>query len=176
MNNKGFTLIELLVVISIIGLLSGVVLVSLEDAKIKGRDTKRIQDLSAIRTALEMYKSDHGHYPKAGNCNMNTNCYAYSSNSTWTVLQTALQKYISELPKDPINIGGGPWGNNNFIYAYGNVYDGNLPGYKENYDLTAQFENDEHPLRCEIKKYHFHHSNAPWCGSYSKQIYEASIL
>ena len=67
MKNKnseyGFTLIELLVVISIIGLLASVILVSLNGARVKGRDVKRLSDLKQIQTALELYYSDNNHYP-----------------------------------------------------------------------------------------------------------------
>ena len=48
MRNKGFTLIELLVVIAIIGILSSVVLASLNTARSKGRDARRLSDLKQI--------------------------------------------------------------------------------------------------------------------------------
>jgi len=62
-HKRGFTIIELLVVISIIGLLSSMVLVSLDNARIKARDAKRQSDLSNISRALELYYSNHDSYP-----------------------------------------------------------------------------------------------------------------
>jgi prepilin-type N-terminal cleavage/methylation domain-containing protein len=59
---QGFTLIELLVVISIIGLLASVVLVSLNSARSKARDTKRKADLAQIAKALEFYYDQNNTY------------------------------------------------------------------------------------------------------------------
>ncbi len=59
MKKKGFTLIELLVVIAIIGLLSTLAVVSLGTARGKARDAKRISDVKAIQTAIEMAKNDN---------------------------------------------------------------------------------------------------------------------
>ncbi len=64
-DNKGFTLIELLVVIAIIGLLSTVVFTSLNQARKKGRDGRRVQDINQIRGALELYYDRQGSYPTA---------------------------------------------------------------------------------------------------------------
>ena len=62
-KNKGFTLIELLVVIAIIGILSSVVLASLNSARKKSRDAKRISDIKQLQLALELYYNDNSAYP-----------------------------------------------------------------------------------------------------------------
>jgi type II secretory pathway pseudopilin PulG len=60
-------LIELLVVIAIIGLLSSVVLASLNGARLKGRDARRLADLKQLQVALELYYSSQSTpgYPSA---------------------------------------------------------------------------------------------------------------
>lgn len=81
---RGFTLIELLVVIAIIGILSSVVLASLNSARKKGRDARRIADVKQLQLALELYYDANGSYPSA-------------------ISGTALTSpgYIAALPKDP---------------------------------------------------------------------------
>ena len=63
LNKKGFTIIELLVVISIIGLLSTISVVSLNGARIKSRDAKRVSDVDIIKKGLDLYFNDKGYYP-----------------------------------------------------------------------------------------------------------------
>ena len=70
-KNKGFTLIELLVVIAIIGILSSVVLASLNTARDKGRDAAVKSSMQTIRVQAELYYDDAGGgnqtYGAAGN-------------------------------------------------------------------------------------------------------------
>jgi general secretion pathway protein G len=54
-TSNGFTLIELLVVISIIGLLSSIILVAMNGARMAARDSRRISDLHQIQIALQLY-------------------------------------------------------------------------------------------------------------------------
>lgn len=60
--NKGFTLIELLVVIAIIGILSSVVLASLNTARGKGADAAIKSNLSNIRAQAEILYDGAGNY------------------------------------------------------------------------------------------------------------------
>lgn len=82
-TNKGFTLIELLVVIAIIGILSSVVLASLNNAREKARDARRISDIKNLQLALELHADDNnGNYADA--------------------LTDLVPDYISAAPVDPL--------------------------------------------------------------------------
>ena len=61
-TNRGFTLIELLVVIAIIGILSAVVLASLNTARTKGSDAAIMSDIDGIRSQAALYSSTNGSY------------------------------------------------------------------------------------------------------------------
>ncbi|MEK7515851.1 MAG: type II secretion system protein [Patescibacteria group bacterium] len=58
-KQRGFTLIELLVVIAIIGILSAVVLASLNSARSKGADASIQSNLKTVQIQAELYYSDN---------------------------------------------------------------------------------------------------------------------
>lgn len=104
-SSRGFTLIELLVVIAIIGILASIVLASLNTARKKGRDARRLADLKQLQTALELYASDNGRYPNSNGTWASFDAPAYINNPivnpNATNLSAALQPYLSSPPKDP---------------------------------------------------------------------------
>ena len=124
-SKKGFTLIELMVVISVIGLLSSIVLVSMQGARKKARDSVRKQDIDQIEKALLLYWNKHEQFPSEacfdgsigsdncgcgscgtapGSCTGNDWCH---TSAIWRGLVD--EGFIGALPKDPIN---------NTIYYY----------------------------------------------------------
>lgn len=69
-HHRGFTLIELLVVISVIGLLSSVVLTSLNSTRAKAKDAKIMQEVRQLASLIEL---DYA----------NTNSYSINFNRGW---------------------------------------------------------------------------------------------
>jgi len=112
-RNKGFTLIELLVVIAIIGLLSGLVLVSMQGARSKARDSVRKQDVNQIEKALLLYWDRNGQFPGESWCDSSigsndTGCPVSPPQSNWSPTSGIWQGIVGggimgSLPKDPIN-------------------------------------------------------------------------
>lgn len=107
-NRHGFTLIELLVVVAIISLLSSVIFASLNSARAKAKDTRKIADLKSLQTALELYYNDNGKYPGViGSHRRSSVCLNNSPLNTsylvWTDFFNAsfTNNYMKILPSDP---------------------------------------------------------------------------
>ena len=90
-TKKGFTLIELLVVIAIIGILSSVVLASLNSARAKSRDARRVSDLKQLQLAFELYFDSCRQYPAEGTGNTLPALTAATGCPSGTTLGTFLQ-------------------------------------------------------------------------------------
>jgi prepilin-type N-terminal cleavage/methylation domain-containing protein len=87
----GFTLIELLVVIAIIGILSSVVLASLNSARESSRDARRQTDLQQISLAMELYYDSCGRYPGSLDTSASDGCSG----------STTFGDFMGTIPTDP---------------------------------------------------------------------------
>ena len=86
-KKQAFTLIELLVVIAIIGILATLAVVSLQNARARARDSKRIADVKQMQTALELYFNDWNTYP--------------TSSSIATSIASGTSIYMATVPTAP---------------------------------------------------------------------------
>ncbi len=82
-TKRGFTLIEILVVLSIMAVLAGMLLFSTENARQKGKDSRRKQDLGTINSALISYYADHRQFPPTNPTTNFQRDYSSSSSSNW---------------------------------------------------------------------------------------------
>jgi len=93
--NRGFTLVELMIVIVILGILVVSFVPKLIGAQGRARDLARINDLTTISNALEMYYDDYGNYPGT---NGTKECLNPAS-TTATDTVVLISDYIDSVPK-----------------------------------------------------------------------------
>ncbi len=117
-TKRGFTLIELLVVIAIIGILSSIVLASLNSARKKGRDARRVADIKQLQLALELYYDANSQYPAA-----------------LSAANLVTPGYIAAIPTDPTAAAA---------YAYAALDTNSSAASCESYHLGAVIETASH--------------------------------
>lgn len=141
---RGFTLIELLVVIAIIGVLASIVLASLNSARRKSRDARRITDLKQIQLALELYFDAQSPPQYPGAIAPDAGC---ANRGGLNVLATG--GYIPQVPLDPQ---GGCY-----------QYTSNGSGTRTTYHLGATLEETTNPA-LSSKKSCDSTDNVPVCS------------
>ncbi|MFA5878188.1 MAG: type II secretion system protein [Candidatus Staskawiczbacteria bacterium] len=124
-RNKGFTLIELLVVIAIVGILAAIVFASVNSARAKARNAKRLEDIRAYAYALNMIYDQDNEYPPLENYTClgdyaDDECframYHYAESE---ILNDVLSPYIPSLPADEniITVGLTHWQYKGYVYS-----------------------------------------------------------
>jgi prepilin-type N-terminal cleavage/methylation domain-containing protein len=117
LSKKGFSLVELLVVITIMAILSIVAYTAVAGQTIKAKNARRLQDISTIQSALELYIVKNGDYPGA--------------------LTDLTTDYISKVPKDPKTT-------NNYAYWRGdNAENSGTQTSSKTYILATTLEEED---------------------------------
>ena len=87
---RGFTLIELIVVMAIVALLTSIAAPRYFASLQKGRETALLSSLNTMRDAIDQFAADKGRYPDS-------------------LQELAQQRYIRELPEDPLTGSRDTW-------------------------------------------------------------------
>lgn len=139
MTKKGFTLIELIVVIAIIGLLTTGAMAAVGSLHSKGRDAKRLSDLRAFGTALEMFKIynlGRNNYPTNNPIILGKN-NAFCLNELGWQQANCANPYMAQVPADPQD-------------SKQYLYEGD-PQQGETYLIKAELEGTANGLSGKIK-------------------------
>lgn len=65
LRQRGFTLVELLIVVIILSILAAIVVPQFASSTTDAKNAALDANLSALRSATELYYQQHGHYPSA---------------------------------------------------------------------------------------------------------------
>jgi len=118
--DQGFTLIELLVVIAIIGLLSAIVMATLNSARDKAKNSSKNQLVVQYMNAAELYRDKHGGYPDPGTGFDDYYCLQPSAGSCYynkVYNATLSNAFVEFIPGPPAN-------NTSIIFAGNRDYKG----------------------------------------------------
>ncbi|HEX67514.1 MAG TPA: prepilin-type N-terminal cleavage/methylation domain-containing protein [bacterium] len=101
MRKKGFTLMELLTVIAILGMLAGILLPTLNKARIRARVAKAKTEMNNLRVALMAYYTDFGGFPSNYDMHVKAD-HGKSNNALYKLL---VHGYFStdRIPRDPFD-------------------------------------------------------------------------
>ena len=160
-KQPGFTLIELLVVVAIIGMLASLIMPSINGARAKSRDERRIADMRTIETALEMFRQQTGKYPQSpghptweGHWYYFSQCLETGTNCGFSI--TNYVPVIGKVPQDPLQMTPNDLNDGGVTY---------YPGYPtgcsdgQNYRLAVYLESDNAALRSDLDGSFYNNNN-----------------
>lgn len=124
-TKKAFTLVEMLIVVAVIGILSSVLLTSLEPARLKAKDAKIIQEVNQVRNIAEILYD--GDYDALEEVNENTTII---NNKELKILYDDIKKFGGQLVIRKSSLKNAK----NFVaYSRLNILIGEEPNLKVNY-------------------------------------------
>jgi prepilin-type N-terminal cleavage/methylation domain-containing protein len=135
-NKKAFTLVEMVVVIAVIGILTTIAVVAVQNSRRGVRDAKRVADIKQIQTALKLYYNNVGSYPELASIT--------ASNS----IQYNGIVYMSDFPQAPTPADGDCNSSNN-EYAYLPIGTNNL-SYQISFCLGGQIASLSQGEKCAV--------------------------
>ena len=157
-QGAGFTLIELLVVIAIIGILSAVVLASLNTARTKGNDAGIKANLNSVETQAALYLLNNNSYGAFDNGSGGPAVCPVSGTSGATVFHDAtIEKAIAMAVSDA---GGGGI---TACFANGTKYAAAVT--RANQASSTYWCVDSTGTRCGVNSYLFVNGACPACAS-----------
>jgi len=99
-SKYGFTLVELLIVIAIFALIANFTMVSLNNARRKSRDAKRMSDIAQLRNALHLYSVNGNGFPAGDGLPLGSSNYLILNGNGWGINTTA-PVFMFNVPRDP---------------------------------------------------------------------------
>lgn len=136
---KGFTLIELLVVVAIIGILSTLAVVALQNARLKSRDARRVSDVKQIQTALELFFAEQNTYPAVPAAAIGSANHDCLTTGGFVADCGTATTFMGSVPADPTNASP-------YVYTYdaddvgGGACDGTSGDPCTSYSITFELE------------------------------------
>ncbi len=101
-TRRGFTIVELLIVIVVIAVLATISIVAYNGIQDRSISARRLNDMTTIAKALEMYKAQKGYYPTVmPNSSGGWERSAVNPQSFLQALKT--EGILTTVPVDPIN-------------------------------------------------------------------------
>ena len=106
-SRKAFTFIEIIIAIFIIAIIGSIITVSLPKTRSKAKDLQRINDITEIRLALELYYRDTKTYPH----------HLIAGEALINPLNPNIV-YLEKIPRNPSYLKNNPCPNNDYFYYY----------------------------------------------------------
>lgn len=117
-SRRGFTIVELLIVIVVVAILAAITSVAYNGVQARARDAVRIQKLTAITKAIEMYYVDNGRYPPIQDGNgVESSCGSQTENWGHCDRTKELADYLAPyMVIDPTSLSSATQGT--YVYYY----------------------------------------------------------